>query len=116
MLQNIFNVSNTSLGLCVLAVLVLYLILSVLLDSLRDIPGPLAARFTRLWYLLEIYKGSFEVTDIDTHRKYGPIVGVAPGEYSIDYVVAARTIYGHENRFLKACMIRTALCFLVSEF
>ncbi|KFY96163.1 hypothetical protein V498_02853, partial [Pseudogymnoascus sp. VKM F-4517 (FW-2822)] len=64
--------------------------------------GPLLARFTRLWYLYKIYKGDFEKTNIGLHEKYGPVVRIAPNEYSIDDVGAAKVIYGHGNAFDKA--------------
>ncbi len=31
----------------------------------------------------------------------GPIVRIAPNEYSIDDINAAKTIYGHSTQFLK---------------
>jgi hypothetical protein len=39
--------------------------------SLRDIPGPFTASFTRLWKLRQMYKGDFEKTNIALHKKYG---------------------------------------------
>ncbi|RDW71427.1 hypothetical protein BP6252_07990 [Coleophoma cylindrospora] len=82
--------------------LLAYYILPVLLDPLREIPGPFLARFSRLWYFLEIYKGSYEITDIDLHKRHGSIVRIAPGEYSIEDPEAAKIIYGHGSTFLKA--------------
>lgn len=72
-----------------------------LIDPLRSVPGPTIARFTRLWYLYKIYKGDFERTNVDLHKKYGPVVRIAPNEYSIDDVEAAKIIYGHGNAFVK---------------
>lgn len=83
------------------AAFILYFLLQFILDPLRDIPGPFLARFTRLWYFIEIYKGSFQLTEIDLHNKYGSIVRIAPHEYSIDDVDAAKTIYGLGNPFPK---------------
>jgi hypothetical protein len=70
-------------------------------DPLKDIPGPFPARFTRLWYLFANYKGNFELTNINLHKMYGPIVRIAPNEYTIDNFEAAKTIYGHGNAFVK---------------
>jgi hypothetical protein len=98
--QLLLHVSPTTLLLLPLVFLI-YHIIQYILDPLRSIPGPFLARFTRLWYFLEIYKGSFEATDVELHKKYGAIVRIAPGEYSIDDVDAARTIYGHGNAFKK---------------
>lgn len=51
----------------------LYVAISALVAPLRAIPGPFLARLTRFWYLQEIYRGHFERTDVDLHRKYGSI-------------------------------------------
>ena len=40
-------------------------------SPLRSIPGPIAARFTDLWYLWRIKSRYFEVENIELHRKYG---------------------------------------------
>jgi hypothetical protein len=101
MLQQIFNLELGSTFLFLSGLYAVFLFVQFVLDPLRDIPGPLLARFTRFWYFFEIYKGSFERSDIELHRGYGPIVRVAPGEYSIDDFEAARTIYGHGNAFVK---------------
>lgn len=78
-----------------------YGVLQATLDPLRHIPGPLIARFTRLWYVWHIYKGRVHYTNIGLHKKYGPIVRLAPKLYSIDDVEAAKTIYGSGTRFVK---------------
>jgi len=109
MLQEVLYLSYTTLTLIPRGILVVYLFLQVLLDPLRHIPGPFLARFTRLWYFVEIYKGSFERTNIELHKKYGPIVRIAPKEYSIDDVEAAKIIYGHGSQFVKVSSSRYAL-------
>lgn len=95
------DLSTTSLILVVVGLYIGYSVLQVIIDPLRDIPGPFLARFTRLWYLREVYKGSFEFTNIDLHKNYGPIVRISPNEYSIDDLNAAKTIYGHGTEFAK---------------
>src|SRR5271168_328983 len=101
MLQSVLDLSLGSYAIVTGCLLILYFIIDFIKDPLRDIPGPLLARFTRLWYFIEIYKGSFELTNVELHKKYGPIVRIAPHEYSIDDVDAAKTIYGHGNAFVK---------------
>lgn len=80
---------------------VLFSLVLGLIDPLRSVPGPLLARFTRLWYIYKIYKGDFERTNINLHKRYGSVVRIAPNEYSIDDVEAAKVIYGHGNAFVK---------------
>lgn len=78
-----------------------YALVQILLDPLRNVPGPVLARFTRFWYFFEVYKGSFEVSNVELHKKYGPVVRIAPQEYSIDDVEAAKVIYGLGSGFVK---------------
>ena len=100
MLQHL-NFSVATLGLFGGGGVLVYFLLQQILDPLRSVPGPFFARFTRLWYFIHVYKGSFELKEIELHRKYGPIVRIAPHEYSIDDVDAAKAIYGHGNNFPK---------------
>jgi len=104
-LESLLDVSPTTLIIFFATGTLIYSFLQYAFDPLRSIPGPFLARFSRLWYFLEIYKGSFEETNIELHRRYGPIVRVAPHEYSIDNVDAARTIYGHGNAFVKVLFL-----------
>ncbi|KAJ5265325.1 hypothetical protein N7524_006343 [Penicillium chrysogenum] len=86
----------------VVVIWILAYVINLLLDPLRDIPGPLGARFSRIWYLRAISKGDFEKTNIDLHRVYGPIVRIAPRQYSLDDPKVLRTIYSHSSTFIKA--------------
>lgn len=94
---------------------------SALSSPLRDAPGPFMARFTRLWKLSAIYGGRFEEINVQLHQKYGltsrnscgsaldlpdffslgPIVRIAPNEYSIDDPDAVSIIYGLGGDFAK---------------
>ncbi|KAE9369115.1 cytochrome P450 [Stipitochalara longipes BDJ] len=97
-----FELSPTSLSLLALGLCVAYGVVSTAIDPLRGIPGPFLARFTRLWYFFEVYKGSFEISNLDLHKTYGPIVRIAPNEYSVDDIEAAKSIYRLGNGFVKA--------------
>ena len=111
--------------ICVLLFLVLLglqTLLRVCLSPLRSLPGPFFARFSRLWYLRQIWRGDFHKTNNELHKRYGeifrnaisphklvgythvnigPIVRIAPNEYSIDDPEALKTIYGHGTSFIK---------------
>lgn len=63
-------------------------------SPLASIPGPLLARFTRLWFLARVAGGRFEADNVALHRRYGPIVRVAPDTYSIDLPEAVGAVYG----------------------
>lgn len=71
-------------------------------SPLKDIPGPFWARFTTLWYFKRVQRGSFEHDNISLHQKYGPVVRVAPNQYSISEPAAIKTVYGTGSRFAKS--------------
>ncbi|KAF4554808.1 Cytochrome P450-like protein 7 [Elsinoe fawcettii] len=79
----------------------LFIVIKSYASPLRRVPGPFFARFSKLWYLRNIFKGGFEKTNIELHQKLGPIVRIAPNQYSIDDVEAIRIIYGHGTSFVK---------------
>jgi len=70
-------------------------------DPLRGVPGPLLARFSRLWLFSGFWSRKYHDINYELHQKYGPIVRVAPGQYSIDDAEATKNIYGHNYKFLK---------------
>ncbi|OQD74277.1 hypothetical protein PENDEC_c011G00322 [Penicillium decumbens] len=71
-------------------------------SPLKDIPGPFWARFTTLWYFKRVQRGSFEHDNISLHQKYGPVVRVAPNQYSISEPAAIKTVYGTGSRYAKS--------------
>ena len=83
---------------------VAYFIFQSLTSPLRSVPGPFLTRFTRLWYFSRVNAGRFEHDNIALHRKYGPIVRIAPDMYSIDHPDVVKTVYsiGNGNRFSKS--------------
>ena len=89
-----------------------YVVLAAVFDPLRSVPGLFLARFTRLWYFYAVWRGDFELVNIELHRRYGALIRVAPGEYSVDDVEGAKIIYGHSGGFVKVrvlCMMRYCL-------
>ncbi|KAK5054408.1 hypothetical protein LTR84_001298 [Exophiala bonariae] len=96
-------------------VIIIYQATKAFLDPLKAIPGPFWARFTRAWYLRKVWHGDFEKTNIALHEKYGthpvdtapqadccgPIVRIAPGQYSLKDPESLKTIYGHGTSFTK---------------
>ncbi|KAK7892722.1 hypothetical protein LTR67_006959 [Exophiala xenobiotica] len=95
------SISPLIVASSLLGLWLLYQLFAYLRDPLRDVPGPLLARFTRLWYLREVARGHFEKTNIALHKKYGPIVRIAPRYYSVDDMNAISVIYGHGTHFVK---------------
>ncbi|KAH9215292.1 cytochrome P450 that detoxifies the phytoalexin pisatin [Leptodontidium sp. 2 PMI_412] len=96
-----------TLGLANLAALLLLIYLfwycyCFISSPLRGIPGPWAARFTRLWELFAVAQGDFNKRTIALHRNYGSIVRIAPNRYDIDSPEAVKIIYGLSNAYEKA--------------
>lgn len=71
-------------------------------SSQKDIPGPFWTRFTSLWYFNRVRHGRFEHENIRLHQQYGPIVRIAPNQYSISDVSAIKTVYGTGSKFAKS--------------
>ncbi|KAL4892892.1 cytochrome P450 [Aspergillus ambiguus] len=72
------------------------------LGPTSHIPGPFLARFTRLWELLEVSQGHFERTNVQLHKKYGPIVRIGPSKFSISDPAAVRALYAAGSKFPKS--------------
>lgn len=62
-------------------------------DAHRHIPGPFLARFTRLWELYHTAQRNDHQLNIDLHRKYGPVVRLAPNRFSFNQRADLNTIY-----------------------
>ena len=70
---------------------------------LRGVPGPWLAKFTRIWLFRAINSRKFERINLHLHQKYGPVVRIAPNEYSIDDPEAANVIYRPRDQLPKVC-------------
>ena len=70
--------------------------------ALRDIPGPLAARFSNLWLFMTARRGKRSLIVDQVHAKLGPVVRIQPNHISINDDRAIPMIYGHGNGFLKS--------------
>ena len=77
-------------------------------SPLKNIPGPILACFTDLWYVNRVRKGHFERDNISLHCQYGPIVRYGPNRYSFDHPEAAQIIYGvgKSDKFAKSSFFR----------
>lgn len=64
-------------------------------------PGPALASVSRLWKVISTASGRTHLQHIDLHRKYGPIVRIAPNEVSIASPEAARTVLSAGKHFSK---------------
>lgn len=82
-----------------LSYIVVPLIWDFVASPSRAIPGPWASRFTRFWYFNKVRAGSFHHENIALHEKYGPIVRLAPGYFSV--AAPEKIVYGIGSKFPK---------------
>jgi hypothetical protein len=68
---------------------------------LAHIPGPFAARLTSLWLYRLSYTGIEASTINALHKKYGPVVRIAPNNVDISDGAALHPIYVKNGGFLK---------------
>ena len=71
------------------------------LSSLRKLPGPWIARFTRLFLVRQAAKGNANAFYHELHRNYGPIDRIAPNKISTAHLSAIPVIYGVGSKYYK---------------
>jgi benzoate 4-monooxygenase len=71
-------------------------------STIRDLPGPFAAKFSNLWLLLQARRGKRYQSVDQAHKKYGKLVRIQPNHVSIADASAIPIVYGHGNGFLKS--------------
>jgi cytochrome P450 len=93
--------SSTLISIAI-ALVAVYITSTFLRDPLSRIPGPLSARFSRLWMVQHSISGDMHTTMIALHKKHGKLVRTAPNEVSISDPTAIKTIYGAGTKFRKS--------------
>ncbi|GES64133.1 putative benzoate 4-monooxygenase cytochrome P450 [Aspergillus terreus] len=95
-----FHMGSFIAWACVLAVPIWYLT-AYLISPLRQFPGPVLAGWTNLWRMYHVRKGNIHVVVHNLHKKYGPVVRIAPGVLDLDLPDLVRTIYNAKGDFRK---------------
>jgi cytochrome P450 len=67
-----------------------------------SVPGPFIARLTSKWFLMADLAGNKASTVDALHKKYGPVVRVAPNELVFSSVEAIKPIYGTGTTVVKS--------------
>ncbi|KAK5659587.1 hypothetical protein OQA88_789 [Cercophora sp. LCS_1] len=80
---------------------VVYLIGSYVNSPLRQYPGPFLAKFTNLWRLYHVSRGSFHLLLVDLHKKYGPVVRIGPTVLDVDYPEMIKTVFNTKGDWKK---------------
>ncbi|SCV50261.1 uncharacterized protein FFB14_11353 [Fusarium fujikuroi] len=94
-IQEVVYMSTWRIIAILITAWLLYHVVPAVCDPLRSFLGPFMARFTRLWLFRQYCGGNYVWTNIELHKKHGPIVRIAPNQYSLDNPEAAKIIYGH---------------------
>ncbi|KAB8256858.1 cytochrome P450 [Aspergillus pseudonomiae] len=104
-MENYISPSTTSPALAVSIILscavATWTVYCLLLSPLRDFPGPLLARVSPLWIVLQCRRGRRSQAVSDLHEQYGDFVRIAPNHISIANPAAVQQLYGHQSGFLK---------------
>ncbi|KAM0425684.1 hypothetical protein ACHAPT_008931 [Fusarium lateritium] len=82
--------------------LVLLIVHTLFLSSLRKVPGPFLAKLTRVWEIKKLATGNIHGIMIDLHKIHGPIVQIAPNRYDFNTPGAVKAIYRIGNAFAKS--------------
>ncbi|KEF54935.1 uncharacterized protein A1O9_09378 [Exophiala aquamarina CBS 119918] len=74
---------------------------------LEHVPGPLLAKLSGWWRTLHYLRGSWHEDILELHRKYGPIVRIAPNELSVVDAHVTKQLYGHGHNAEKTSWYKT---------
>ena len=85
-----------------IAVCIVVLLGSYYQNGLNRFPGPLAARFSQLWLLLNTRRGQHHQTVIKLHQKYGNVVRLGPNYVSLADPADIKVVYGFSKRLNKS--------------
>jgi benzoate 4-monooxygenase len=88
------------LGTVVLAVHILPWLLDP--HGMRDVPGPFLAKFSDFWLGRVAALGHRSEVVHELHKRYGPLVRIAPNHVSVADPTALQIIYAHGNGSLKS--------------
>ncbi|OBT45127.1 hypothetical protein VE00_04279 [Pseudogymnoascus sp. WSF 3629] len=77
-------------------------VISYFRSGLRELPGPVLARFPLLWKVWVHIKGDGHVVYQSIHKRYGPIVRTGPNSVSIGDAAMIPEIYLSGHSYLKS--------------
>lgn len=104
-----------AIGLTAIAVVLYHavnIIYNLRFHPLSSFPGPLARRASRLPYTLSILNGRLHTDTAALHRRYGPVVRVAPNELAFADPSSWRDVMGGGSRELA----KWGEAYLIPEF
>lgn len=87
--SGLWNQGFATVGL----LLVVKLLWDIYISPLGKIPGPLFAKITNFWRVIQNHRGHADAIHLELHRKYGSAVRIGPNCVSISDPTLIRTIY-----------------------
>lgn len=81
-------------------------IYDVYFHPLAAFPGPLLRRMSRIPWTLAVLRGSAVFDAADLHKKYGPVVRLAPNELAFQDPRAWRDVMGGGTSEIPKCRAR----------
>lgn len=106
--QSFSALQGTSLGFATLFfALVAWYFYTQSFHPLSQYPGPALASFTNLWKSYQVWHGTYELTLLDLHRKYGPIVRIGPNHLDISHASVIKEVFGAGKSFKKRSVMAT---------
>ena len=84
-------------------------------QGLHRFPGPLLAKFSQLWLLIDIWRNKHHLTAIALHEKHGNVVRLGPNVLSLADPADIKLVYGIGKRFNKSAFYKTFTSFRVES-
>ena len=106
MLQE-FNL-NATVAFVALTV-VYYLVSTYKWNGLDRYPGPLLAKFTKLWHRLSVQSNRHQHQLLSLHRRCGNVIRIGPQTLSISHPDYIARVYGVSVTFLKVSRVRNGV-------
>lgn len=92
-------VNNWPFALAVFGVA--YFLSNYFKHGLNKYPGPVLARFTNLWRVVDVWGRRPDITHLRLHRQHGDVVRLGPNTLSFANPRALKQIYGLNKGFVK---------------
>lgn len=86
------------------AIFIIHVMYSLFFHPLAKFPGPKLAAVSHVWYAIAVFGGNPHKAITELHRRYGPVVRIAPNELSFSTYTSFQTLHSHKTSrsFLKS--------------
>lgn len=101
LLANAYHVLKNYWHLVIPLLITLHYLRRRYMSPLRKYPGPFIASVSRVWKTISTASGHTHLDFIELHKRYGPIVRIAPNELSLASPEAARQLLSAGKGFHK---------------